>query len=242
MRHSIWTMHKLRLTYIWALVVALFAFSQKGLSQFDKSIYSSYKATADSIVQLYYSDRFSQFIIIDSTTSYYRTLKTGGGGTMTELVQPLKFEPEMFAFHYYFKCPCFNGDTLNIKFYIDKNHRIMEGFSPEGLFDMKNQTELNIISKDRALEIAKKEKIKKPLSMYEIEFGWHEQEVTTDDYKKFNQTNDIKNIVKGRIVWLIKSKFRVAPVGDEKPYAETFLIDAITGVIIGIVHDTIIWG
>lgn len=235
-------MPKLRAAYILTFAFALFVFPRVGLCQGDKTSYASYKTTADSIVKLYYGDNLLQYIIFDSSRSYYRTLKTGGGGTLTKFTEALNFEPEMFVFHYYFKHPNFHGDTLNIKFYVDKNHRIMEGFLPEGLYDMKGKIELQIISKDKALEVAKKAKIKKPQTNYEIEFGWYEQEATNEDYKKFNQTKDIKQIVKGRIVWKVTSKFRDAPEGDEKPYAQTFIIDAITGQVISIEQAFIDWG
>jgi hypothetical protein len=148
----------------------------------------------------------------------------------------------MFAFRYYFKHPSFNGDTLNIKFYVDRNHRIMAGFLPEGLYDIKGKMNLQIISKDEAIVIAKKAKIKKPQKDYETEFGWYEQEATTEDYKRFNETKDIKQIVKGRIVWKVTSKFREAPEWDEKPYAQTFIIDAVTGEVIGVEQAFIDWG
>ena len=235
-------MRKPQSHYILTFVFVFFSFIQTGLSQTDKSVYASYRTTADSIVKHYYGDTFLRFITLDSNASYYRTLKTGGGGTITKFTQPLNFEPEMFAFHYYFKHPSFNGDTLNIKFYVDKNHRIMEGFLPEGLFDMKGQKELKIISKAQALTISKKSKIKKPLDKYEIELGWFAYDANSENYKKFNQTKDIKDIVKGRIVWRVKSQFRIAKDPDEEPYSETFLIDAITGKIIGVEHDKYDWG
>jgi len=233
-------MPKLLSTYI--LTFALLAFTQVGLSQTEKSIYASYKATADSIVKLYYGDKFLQYISFDSSSSYYMTLKTGGGGTLTKFTETLDFEPEMFVFHYYFKHPSFHDDTLNVKFYVDRNHKIMAGFLPEGLYDMKGKTDVQIISKDKALDIAKKVKVKKPQKNYEIEFGWYEHEATSEDYKKFNQTKDIKQIVKGRIVWKVTSKFRDVPEWDEKPYAQTFIIDAVTGEVISVEQAFIDWG
>jgi hypothetical protein len=235
-------MPKLRAAYILTFAFALFLFPAVGLCQVDKSSYASYKTTADSIVKLYYGNQLLKYISFDSTESYYRTLKTGGGGTLTKFTETLSFEPEMFVFHYYFKHPSFQGDTLNIKFYVDKNHRIMEGFLPEGLYDMKGKTDLQVISKNEALEIAKKAKIKKPQKNYVIEFGWYEHEATNDDYKKFNQTKNIKQIVKGRIVWKVTSKFRDAPEWDEKPYAQTFIIDAVTGEVISVEQAFIDWG
>lgn len=236
------TMPKLHPANILTFVLALLAVAQVGLCQTDKTVYSSYKTTADSIVKLYYGDNLLQYISFDSSKSYYRTLKTPGGGTLTKFTEILDFEPEMFVFHYCFKHPSFQGDTLNIKFYVDKSHRIMAGFLPEGLYDMKGKTEWQIISKNKALEIAKKAKIKKPQKDYEIEFGWYEHEATTEDYKRFNQTKDIKQIVKGRIVWKVTSKFRNAPEWDEKPYAQTFIIDAMTGEVIGAEQAFIDWG
>lgn len=234
------TMPKLLSTYI--LTFTLLAFTQVGQSQTDKSLYASYRTTADSIVKLYYGDNLLQYISFDSSSSYYRTLKTGGGGTLTKFTETLDFEPEMFVFRYYLKHPSFHGDTLNIKFYVDRNHRIMAGFLPEGLYDMKGKTDLQIISKDKALEVAKKAKIEKPQKNYEIEFGWNEQQATAEDYKTFNQTKDIKQIVKGRIVWKVTSKFRKAPEWDEKPYAQTFIIDAVTGEVIAVEQAFIDWG
>ncbi|MGZ3888228.1 MAG: hypothetical protein ACXVBP_12405 [Flavisolibacter sp.] len=235
-------MPKLRAASILTFAFALFVFPGAGLCQVDKSSYSSYKTTADSIVKLYYGNQLLKYISFDSTESYYRTLKTGGGGTLTRFTETLSFEPEMFVFQYYFKHPSFRGDTLNIKFYVDKSHRIMEGFLPEGLYDMKGKTELQVISKNKALEIAKKAKIKNPQKDYVIEFGWYEHEATNDDYKKFNQTKNIKQIVKGRIVWKVTSKFRDALEWDEKPYSQTFIIDAVTGEVIGIEQAFIDWG
>jgi hypothetical protein len=233
-------MSKLLSTYI--LTFALLAFTQIGLSQTDKSIYASYKMTADSIVNLYFGENLLQYINFDSSSSYYRTSKTSGGGTLIKFTEALNFEPEMFVFRYYFKHPSFQGNTLNVKFYVDRNHKIMAGFLPEGLYDMKGKTDLQIISKDKALDIAKKAKIKKPLKNYEVEFGWNEQEATNEDYKKFNQSKDLKQIVKGRIVWKVTSKFRDAPEWDEKPYAQTFIIDAVTGKVIGVEQAFIDWG
>ena len=233
-------MPKLLPTYI--LTLTFLAFTQVGQSQTDKSVYACYKTTADSIVKLYYGENLLQYITFDSSSSFYRTLKTPGGGTLTKFTETLDFEPEMFVFHYYFKHPSFQGDTLNIKFYVDKSHRIMAGFSPEGLYDMKGKTDLQIISKNKALEIAKKAKIKKPQKDYIIEFGWYEHEATNEDYKKFNQTKDVKQIVKGRIVWKVTSKFRDAPEWDEKPYAQTFIIDAVTGEVLGVEQAFIDWG
>jgi hypothetical protein len=235
-------MLKLQPAYILTLLIALSAFTTVGECQSDKTIYSSYRLTADSIVKLYYGDELMQFIRFDSSRSHYRTLKTGGGGTITKFTEPLDFEPEMFAFHYYFKHPSFNGDTLNIRFYVYKNHRIMEGFLPEGFIDMTSQKDFKIISKEEALAIAKKSKIKKPLRKYEISLGWEERKASLNDYKLFNETKDIKHIVNGRIVWRVRSHYRNATDPDESPYAETFLINAVTGEVIGIEHDAYDWG
>ena len=242
MRHFDSTMSKKQSHFIESFTVAFLLFLQVGFSQTNNSIYWQYRITADSIVKHYYGDTISLFITLDSNASFYRTLKTGGGGTMTKFTQPLNFEPEMFSFHYYLKHPLFQGDTLNIKFYINKAHRLMEGFLPEGLFDMEGQKNLKIISKSEALAIAKKSKIKKPLEKYEIELGWQEHDPGLEDYKKFRETKDIKDIVKGRIVWRVKSHFRSTKNPDEKPYSETFVIDAITGDVIGIEHDKFILG
>lgn len=235
-------MPKLRAACTLTFAFALFVVPEVALCQTDKSSYSTYKTTADSILKLYYGNQLLKYIHFDSTESFYRTLKTGGGGTLTKFTEKLNFEPEMFVFHYNFKHPSFQGDTLNIQFYVDKSHRIMEGFLPEGLYHMKGKTDLHVISKHKALEIAKKAKIKKPQKGYEIEFGWYEQDATREDYKKFNRTKDIKQIVKGRIVWKVTSKFRDVPEGDEKPYAETFIIDAVTGEVISVEQAFINWG
>jgi hypothetical protein len=239
-RHFDSTMPKLLSKYMLTLV--LLCFAQVGQSQTNKTFYNSYKTTADSIVKLYFGDSLLRYIDFDSTSSYYRTLKIGGGRTFVKFTETLDFEPEMFAFHYYLKHPGFHGDTLSINFYVDRNHRIMEGFLPKGLYDMKGKTSLYIISKDKALEVARKAKIKRPQKNYKIEFGWYEQEATTEDYTKFKQTNDIRQIVKGRIVWKVTSKFRDAPEWDEKPYAQTFIIDAITGEVIAVEQAFIDWG
>jgi hypothetical protein len=233
-------MLKLKQVYLLTLLFIVNNFFQVGLCQINKSNYSSYRTTADSIVRVYYGDKLMQFITLDSNRSYYRTLKINSSSAIVSLTERLEFEPEMFAFHYYFEYPSFKGDTLNIKFYIDKNHRIMEGFLPVGLFDMAGLKELKIISKAKALDIAKKSKIKKPLIKYEIELGWAEQDANSEDYKKYSQTKNIKDIVKGRIVWRVKSHFRDANVSGEKPYSEIFLIDAITGIVIGIEHEKLI--
>jgi hypothetical protein len=234
-------MPKLQTSKILSFVFALLAVAQVGLCQANKTLYSSYKATADSIIKLYYGDNLLQYISFDSSKSYYRTLKTPGAGTSTAFTEALDFEPEMFRFHYYFKHPAFQGDTLNIKFYVDQSHRIMQGFLPEGLYDMKGKTELQIIPKSKAMEIAKKAKIKEPQEGYVIEFGWHEHKATNEDYIKFKQTKDIKQIVKSRIVWKVTSKFRDPPRGDEKPYVQAFIIDAVTGELLGVENISFSW-
>jgi hypothetical protein len=193
-------------------------------------------------VRLYYGVDQFQFISFDSSKSYYRTLKTGGGGTMTKFIEPLDFEPEMFIFRYYFIHPTFNGDTLNIEFYIDKSHRIMQGFLPEGLFDLAGQKELKGLTRQQALEVAKKAEIKEPLNRYEIELGWYELKATDEDYKSFKQSKNIKTIVKGRIVWKVTSTYRKAPEWDEKPYSETYLVDALTGEILAVEQAFTDWG
>jgi hypothetical protein len=72
--------------------------------------------------------------------------------------------------------------------------------------------------------------------------GWQEHDASLADYKKFRETKDIKDIVKGRIVWRVKSNFRTTENPDEKPYSETFVIDAITGDVIGVEHEKFILG
>ena len=64
---------------------------------------------------------------------------------------------------------------------------------------------------------------------YEIEIGW---EVTKGNFQTFKKTNDIRDLVNGRIVWRVKSEFRKAPEMDEKPYAQIYIIDALTGRIL----------
>ncbi|MGC4231485.1 MAG: hypothetical protein QM594_00605 [Niabella sp.] len=209
---------------------------------FDRSNYAHYAITADSIIELYYGKDMLPYITKDSTHSYYRTLKAPGGGIMCSFRDTLRFEPEMFSFRYYFRHPSFKGDSLKINFYIHQNGTLMAGFIPTGLFDMRGILAFSAISSQKALEIAKRSKIKKPLKNYTIELGWAEVTVSDEEYKVYQQSKDLRDFVKGRIVWMVKSTFKIPKEWDETPNAETFLIDVLTGKVIQVWQDTVDWG
>lgn len=103
----------------------------------------------------------------------------------------------------------------------------MTGFIPKGLINLIGTKDFKIISRDQAILICNKEKIKKPGKEFKMELGWYEED---GDYEKYKLTRDLRDIVKGKVVWRVESKFREIPTApDEKPYAEIFVIDALTG-------------
>ncbi|AHF17949.1 hypothetical protein [Niabella soli] len=212
------------------------------LHVFNKKAYDRYSVIADSIVRLYYMDAMLPFISKDSARSYYRTLKTPGGGTSSEFDKPLSFEPEMFCFRYYFKHPSFKGDSVEIKFYIHKNGTLMSGFVPEGLFDMRGIERFEAITSYKALEIAQQLKIKRPLNHYEVSLGWYEARISNEEFKKYELSNDLRDFVKGRIVWLVKSEYKIPKEGDETPNIETYLIDVLTGKVLQVWEHAVDWG
>lgn len=218
----------------------LLILSFSGIGKINKTKYTAYRKTADSIIELYYGKDNLPYISFDSGQSYYGTLKLKGP-TYTYFTEKLTYEPEEFCFHYYFKHPKFKGDTLNIQFFLDEAHIIMRGMNPYGLFDFSNLKEWNLLSKEDALKIAKSKGIRKPLHDYEIILGWLTQESTINDYKKFKQFKDYKEVVKGRIVWRVVSEFRVAKPMDEDDYSDIYAIDGITGDCLGIEHQNYDW-
>lgn len=209
---------------------------------FDKTEYIHYGVIADSIIELYYGKDMLPYITKDSAHSHYRTLKAPGGGITSSFEDALRFEPEMFSFRYFFRHPSFKGDSLKINFYIHQNGTLMVGFIPTGLFDMREIMAFQAISSQNALEIAKRSKIKKPLKNYTIELGWAEVTASAEQYKKYQQSKDLRDFVKGRIVWMVKSTFKIPKEWDETPNAETYLIDVLTGEVIQVWQDAVDWG
>ncbi|MCF3110909.1 hypothetical protein LL912_19140 [Niabella sp. CC-SYL272] len=212
------------------------------LPVFNKKDYARYCVIADSIVRLYYGDDMLPFITKDSARSYYRTLKAPGGGITSTFDKPLPFEPEMFCFWYYFKPLSLKGDSVEIKFYIHKNGTLMTGFVPEGLFDMRGIDRFDAITSYKALEIAQQLKIKRPLNHYEVSLGWYEAQISDEEFKKYQQSKDLRDFVKGRIVWLVKSMYKIPADGDETPNGETYLIDVLTGKLLQVWGHAVDWG
>lgn len=209
-----------------------------GFTQIDKAVYKPYFDKADSVVKLYYGNsHFDKFIKLDSSKSEFLVLHNHFENR-SKFSKPLNFQPNVFQFQYLFIHPNLLNDTFVISFLIDSFRQVMTGFNPTGLFDGSGYENFNFISKDSALKIAKRATIKKPLKNYEIELGWEDIE---GDYKKYKQTYDIREIVKGRIVWRIKSEYRKVPEMDEKPYAEIFIIDALNGKLLSKEFPYIDW-
>jgi hypothetical protein len=110
---------------------------------------------------------------------------------------------------------------------IDSSRRLLTGFEPKGLMNLTGTKNFKIISKHQAITICNSKNIKKPIKEFEVELGWHSEE---GDYEKYERTKDLRDIVIGKIVWKVKSKFREVPTApDEEPYSEIFIIDALTG-------------
>ena len=212
------------LTFIIILLIPLIS-----RGQIDKTIYNPYFKTADSIITLYYGQtKFDKFIKLDSSKGEFLVLHSFWDNR-AYFDKPLDFKPNVFQFQYLFTHPKLFNDTFTISFLLDSSRQLMTGFNPSGLFNCATTKTLNFITKDSALSIAKKAKIKKPIKNYEIEIGWEE---TKGNFQTFKKTNDIRDLVNGRIVWRVKSEFRKAPEMDEKSYAQVYIIDALTGRIL----------
>ncbi|HEX7756148.1 MAG TPA: hypothetical protein VF421_12430 [Niabella sp.] len=230
------------LLFCFFATVANCIYAQKDSAKFfNKKAYANYSVVADSIVRLYYGAAMLPFITKDSARSYYRTLKAPGGGIMSAFDKPLPFEPEMFCFRYYFKPPAIKGDSVEIKFYIHENGTLMSGFVPEGLFDMRGIDRFEPITSYKALEIARQLKIKRPLNHYKVSVGWYEARISNEEYKKYEQTKDLRDLVKGRIVWMVKSEYKIPLVGDETPNVEIYMIDIITGKLLQVQQYIVDW-
>jgi hypothetical protein len=196
-------------------------------AQVDKSIYQPYKNTADSIVSLYFGrDVFDKFIRLDSGQSEFLLLNIHWDNKST-FDKLLSFKPNVFEFHYSLNHPGLSGYPFNISFMLDSSRQLMTGFMPSGLINLSETKDFRIISEKQAIEICLNKKIKKPIKEFTTELGWHKEE---GDYKNYQQTRDLRDIVTGKIVWRIESKFREVPTAyDEQPYSEIFIIDAVTG-------------
>jgi hypothetical protein len=218
--------------------VILFFFSTYGFAQINKSIYKPYFTKADSIVTLFYGDKnFGKYIKLDSSKSEYLVLHSFWDNR-ANFNESLHFLPNVFQFQYLFVHSKLAKDTFIISFLIDSTGQVMTGFNPTGLFDCATYQSFNFISKDSALKIAKRLKIKNPIKKYEVVLGW---EKIKGDYQKYKQTGDIRSILKGRIVWRIKSEYRKPPHKDEKAYAEIFVIDALNGKLLSKEFPFIDW-
>lgn len=224
---AIFELHAILMRQLFLILILLLPIFTIG--QFDKAVYRPYLMTADSIVKLYYGKtKFDNYIKLDSSKSEFLELHSFWDNRVY-FDKPLNFKPNIFQFQYLFIHPKFYGDTFVISFLLDTNRNLRTGFNPTGLFDCSNKERLDFITRDSALSIAKREKIKPPLTNFEIQIGWESVE---GDFQTYKKTNDLRDLVNGRIVWRIKSVFRKAPEDDEDPYAQIFVIDALTGKII----------
>jgi hypothetical protein len=220
-------------------VIVIFLFSSTyGFTQINKSIYKAHFNKADSIVKLFYGyTNFNKYIKLDSSKSEFLVLHSSWD-KRANFNQSLSFLPNVFQFQYSFVHSKLAKYTFIISFLIDSTGQVMTGFIPTGLFDCATYSSFNFISKDSALKIAKRLKIKNPIKKYEAVLGW---EQIKGDYQKYKQTGDIRSILKGRIVWRIKSEYRKPPHKDEKAYAEIFVIDALNGKLLSKEFPFIDW-
>ncbi len=208
--------------------------------QIDKKIYGPYKVTADSIVSLYLGqETFDKFVRLDSGQSEFLVLRNHWDNK-AKFKEDLNFNPNVFEFNYSLNHPALLGLSFRISFMLDSSRLLMTGFEPRGLINLTTTKEdFKIISKKQAIEICQKKKIKNPINEFKVELGWYEDE---GDYQEFERTKDLRDIVKGRIVWNVESKFREKPKAyDEKPYAEIFIIDAFTGEYLATESPYIDW-
>jgi hypothetical protein len=197
--------------------------------EIDKAAYADYFDAADSIVTLYYGEvNKAKYLKLDSSKSEFLVLHNHWDNR-AKFSEPLTFKPNVFQFRYHFNHPALAKDSFTVTFLLDSSREVMTGFFPHGLFNSASVSEYHFISKQEALKIAKQLKIKKPLKEYEIKVGW---EASKGDFKKYRQTKDLRDVVDGKIVWKIKSEYRKPKEGDERPYAEIFVIDAMNGKLL----------
>lgn len=208
--------------------------------QNSKSIYRPYKNTADSIVSIYLGDEiFKQYVKLDSSKSEFLFLKRHWDNK-AKFDEELDFKPNVFEFNYVLSHPGLVDESFTISFMLDSAKELMWGFNPVGLIDLTtNNTDLKIISKKDAVKISEKMNIKKPIDRFRVELGWRGM---NGDYQKYKKTKDLRDMVKGKLVWRVLSNFREEPKAfDEEPYTEVFIIDALTGEYLSTEFHAIDW-
>lgn len=182
---------------------------------------------------------FDRYVRLDSGQSEFLVLRNHWNNK-AKFKENLSFNPNVFEFNYSLNHPGLLGQSFTISFMLDSSRQLMTGFEPRGLINLTTTKDnFRIISKKQAIEICQAKKIKKPIKEFKVDLGWHEEE---GDYQKFDRTKDLRDIVKGRIVWRVESKFRDEPKAyDENPYAEIFIIDAFTGQYLATESPYIDW-
>jgi hypothetical protein len=185
---------------------------------------------ADSLVSSFWGKtNFAKYIHLDKTRSEYLVF-----GHMWEkkcqFNSKLTFSPNTYLYRYTVIHSAFHGDTAHIEFYLDSFGNLMVGFHPSGLFQGGDLDALRTLTKEQAIQAAKKSGLDKGKEQWTVSLSWQETDPTTLDLK---QKSTLKELIQGHFVWnviaILDKSYRDGCFFYNK---RVYSIDILTGKLI----------